>query len=122
MGMIVLDTNAIIYFLNGDNKTVLKINSLLAEKNQFIVSTITELELFSFPNLSVEDKLKISLWLNAVYVVPVDSTIAQSAAELRQKYHLKTPDAIIAATAMLNGGILISSDVIFKKIKEIKLI
>jgi hypothetical protein len=43
--------------------------------------------------------------------VPVDSRIARIAATLRRRYHIKSPDAAIAATAMLTGSTLITRNV-----------
>jgi predicted nucleic acid-binding protein len=42
--------------------------------------------------------------------------------EVRRKYRLKLADAVIAATAIVSGMPLITSDKQFKTIKELKLI
>jgi hypothetical protein len=98
------------------------LNELRKKKEQFIISSITELELFSLPDLSSMEIVKIHLFLQTLFVVPVDSVVAREAAKLRALYKLKTPDAIIAATAYLYGKKMISNDNVFKKIKEITLL
>jgi len=120
--MITLDTNAVIYYFEGQKQTTDLIDKLRSNNENFVISTITELELFSLANLTEEDKIRINLWLNQIYILPVDSVVAHKAAEFRRDYRLKTPDAIIAATAMLNGGKLITRDIVFKRIKNLEIL
>ncbi|MGN6195754.1 MAG: PIN domain-containing protein [Ginsengibacter sp.] len=40
---------------------------------------------------------------------------------MRNTYRLKLPDAIIAASAILNDAILVTADHDFKRIKELEL-
>jgi predicted nucleic acid-binding protein len=121
MDMILLDTNTIIYYFQGKKKTTLLLDDLRKKGEQFIISTITELELLSFPDSTPEEIIKIHLFLQTLYTIPVDSVIARHAAQLRKEYHLKTPDAIIAATAQTYGGRILSDDTVFKRIKNITL-
>jgi predicted nucleic acid-binding protein len=54
-------------------------------------------------------------------IYPVDSLIAEKAAELRAQYGLKTPDAIQIAIGIENNGtIFISNDKNLKIVKEIE--
>ena len=41
--------------------------------------------------------------------------------EIRNTHGLKLPDAIIAATAIVNNAILVTADKDFKKVKELEL-
>ena len=51
--MYTLDTNAIIYSLNRDLKVVSAFDDLLENPDPvFYVSTVTEIELYSYPELS----------------------------------------------------------------------
>ena len=86
MGMILLDTNAVIYYLQNNAKTVKIIDRLRKKEKNFAISTITEMEVLSFPDLEPEQIAKISMWMNdEVFVIPVDSYIAREAARVRRK-------------------------------------
>lgn len=53
----------------------------------------------------------------------VDSPIARGAGEIRRKYKTKTPDALIASTAVMYQAPLVTRNVRdFKKIKELKVL
>lgn len=52
----------------------------------------------------------------------MNSDIKKKAIEIKQKYKVKVPDAIIAATAICNNLTLITSDADFEKIIELELI
>lgn len=120
--MVILDTNAVIYYLQNENKAVNVIELLRERKTEFAISTITELEVLSFPGITDFELFKISVWLNELFIIPVDSIIAREAAKLRRKYHLKSPDAIVAATAILYKGRLVTRDKRFEKLSELKIV
>lgn len=128
MASIIFDTNIYIYhsFAYPDAVQVWNQN-LIVENHQIIISTIQISELLSYHKIDYHAELRkqrekyISL---ADEVVFVDNSIARKAAELRRlwKAHsgksLKLPDALIAATAILNEAILFSNndqDFIFLK-------
>lgn len=102
---IVIDTNIIIYHFNGD----LTIEALLEEK-EILISFITEIELKSYPNLSKDQLKVIDRFLQFTEIVHSNSDIASLAAKLRVEKRLKTPDAIIAATAITMELPLLSAD------------
>ncbi len=116
-----LDTNIIIYHLNGllpDNaqKTV---NEMLFF--DLPLSIITKIELMGFKFDNSFQKEKTVQFLNNVNFISVSNQIADNAIFLRQNYKLKTPDAIIAATAIVYDFTLVSrNDKDFIDIKELK--
>ena len=86
------------------------------------MSTISETELLSYKGLSDQEIIDMNELLKSFSLVAVDSNIAKIAGEIRRKYRLKTPDALIAATAIFTGSVLVTRNVKdFKKIKELKL-
>ena len=116
-----LDTNTLIYYYNNIPNIVDFIDGY-SKKERIIVSSITELELFSYKDLKQENILKIEQSLKSFTVLPVDSVIARVAGNLRAKYSIKTPDAAIAATAILTNTILVSRNKKdFKNIRELQL-
>ncbi|MBI2436147.1 MAG: type II toxin-antitoxin system VapC family toxin [Candidatus Magasanikbacteria bacterium] len=117
--MVLLDTNAIIYYLQNERQAVACIDALHKKNESFVLSTITEVEVFSHPELQAETILNISQWMRDFIVVPVDSIIAREAARFRREFRLKTPDAIIVATAFSFGIPCVTRDAQLKKIKAI---
>ncbi len=88
-----LDTNIVLYLLSSENKT----ESLLFKK--IFISFITELELFSYPSLTDDERESISFFLSKTKIVDIMPVVKSRTIFLRQKYRLKLPDAIICATA-----------------------
>lgn len=121
MDMIILDTNAVIYYLQNNKKTIQVIDKIRT-KETVGISTITEIEVFSFPNLSEIQQLSISKWLEEITIFPIDSFLSRQAARLRRIYKIKTPDAIIASTALFYNAKLVTRDKDFKKIKELEVL
>lgn len=108
--MFTLDTNTIIYYIEGEPTVCSVLERILAEDVPLYMSTVTELELFSLSTLTAEDEIRIEAVLHAsVRVVPLISRIARIAADLRRLYpRLRTPDSAIAATAMFTGSTLLT--------------
>jgi predicted nucleic acid-binding protein len=87
----------------------------------FYVSTVTELELYSYPDLNDEEEAAITRLLTDMFVVPLDSRLARYAGYLRRLYRLKTPDSAIAATAMLTKTTLLTRNMDdFRQIEYLK--
>ena len=109
--MYTLDTNAIIYYLNGDPAVAPVLDDILSEDAPTYISTITELELLSHSQLTEQDVDVIEALLASLVIMPVDSRIARVAGQLRRQYHIKAPDSAIAATALLTHTILVTRNV-----------
>lgn len=58
--------------------------------------------------------------INNLTTVDVDLAIAKGAAEMRAKYKMKLPDAIIASSCKLYRCALITQDESFRKVREIE--
>ncbi len=54
--MYTLDTNAILYYLKDDADAVAVLRGVFGENVPVYVSAVTELELFAYPNLSIEEE------------------------------------------------------------------
>ena len=105
-----LDTNAIIYYLKGDEAAA-ALNALFAQPTTLYISAITEAELFSFSGLDDAEATAIEQALQLLSVIPVDSKIARMAAELRRGRRLPLADALIASTALFTGSTLVTRNV-----------
>ena len=108
---LVLDTNIILYLLNGD-KTLADI---LEGKKAFI-SFITELELLGFRQLSDYQETEIRNLLKDCFVIDLNEQIKSKTIYIRKNYNLKLPDSIIAASALNLNLPLFSADKDFEKI------
>ena len=72
-----LDTNVIIYFLNGDSVVVDKLNLLRDKGASFIISTVTVAEILSYDRLTTTDLEIIKSFLLNFLIISVDLNIAK---------------------------------------------
>ncbi|MFC0517237.1 type II toxin-antitoxin system VapC family toxin [Mucilaginibacter angelicae] len=114
---ILVDTNILLYLLDG-NDTIAEI---LNGKNIFI-SFITELELLGFKDLTEKEEKEILNLLDDCSIIPMNNHLKDKCIEIKRKYNLKLPDAIIAATAISFNLPFITSDKQFKTVNNLKLI
>lgn len=113
---ILIDTNIIIYHLNGD--TTLEV---LLENKQIYISFISEIELLS-QKVSSQSEQVIGRFLSYTTIVHSSEKISHEAARLRRGKSLKTPDAIVAATARVLGLPLLTADKVFVGIPTVDVI
>jgi predicted nucleic acid-binding protein len=111
MGLVILDSSVLIAALNpkdAHHEAALKSNTVGV---QFIISAISITELMP---RAIKEGSDDSVWtaLTAMvhHVVDVNSSLAMSAAQIRSTDGLKTPDAIISATARAEGAELWTFD------------
>ena len=120
--MYLLDTNAIIYYLKDDARVVPSLREIFEEDVQIFISSITELELFSFSDLSSRESESIEKILSTLSIIPIDSQIARLGGFLRSRHRLKTSDSVIAATALFTNSTLLTRNIRdFKNIPQLKL-
>ena len=115
-----MDTNAVIDYL--DNKLPDKSADFIDGIVQQI-SVITRMELLSWQNATSKQIKVLQDFINRSVVFGLEENIILKTIELRMKYKIKLPDAIIAATALCYNMTLItrnSED--FQIIKELKII
>jgi len=117
------DTNIFLYHLAG----IPKIQKFFSEKflveNEVVTSRIVRLELLSLPGLSSSKANIIREMLDQFTLIPITEDIEELAISFRQRYRIKLPDALIAATAYQTSSILVTHDVKdFKRIVEIRLL
>ena len=77
---IFVDTNILLYFLKGDPDVI----EMISDKN-LVISFITELELLSFPERSLDSEDTIKQLLNNCTIVDINSEIKELTIELRKK-------------------------------------
>lgn len=110
-----IDTNILISLFNNE----------LAEPipdGELGYSIITEIELLSFAGLEQAEETLVRTNLKALSQIPLTASITEKTIQLRRQYRLKTPDAIVAASAWDCEAILLSNDRQLAQIDEIRLL
>jgi predicted nucleic acid-binding protein len=113
----VLDTNIVLYLLNGD-KTL----SYILDQKILYISFITEIELLGYHKISKKERLEVKQFIDDCIVIDMNSEIKKQAIEIRNQYNPKMGDCLIAATAIYSGLPFVTSDKGFSKIKEMNLV
>jgi predicted nucleic acid-binding protein len=97
------DTNILIYLFNN------RLSDNLP-RGRYGYSVITEIELLSFPALTEADTEIINDYLGNIVLINLTEGIKQKTIRLRRACRIKLPDAIIAATAIDAGAVLLTND------------
>lgn len=103
---VLLDTNAFIYYFEGRSQ----IAELVLLANNLYYSVITEIELLSATHLDEAGVATIKAFLAQCNRVELTADIVEKTIELRRSERIKTPDAIVVATAMVLNVPLVSAD------------
>jgi predicted nucleic acid-binding protein len=105
-----LDTNIVIYFFNGitDDESLIDIL-----KDSFNISIITKIEFLSWQKLHNDEILnkKAIEFISNATIYDLDEVVANQTIKNRQLYKIKTPDAIIGATAQVHGFEIVTNNV-----------
>jgi hypothetical protein len=118
-----LDTNAIIYYLQGQPELDTVFEHIRSGAASPMVSMITKIELLGYPRMTRNEEAKIRLLLQRFTVTGLSDEVADQAITLKRKYRLRTPDSIIAATAIVHDAVLVSrDDAHLGKVTEIRLL
>ena len=99
MNKYLIDTNIIIYHLNGESVAT---EWLLSRQDNLAISIITKIEVLSYPFEQEEETLVLK-FLNQFELIHISDEIIDATIRLRRLRKIKTPDAIIAATALVHG-------------------
>lgn len=110
MGLsVLLDTNVVLYALQS------RLDEALPETDVYN-SVISEIELLSFPGLTIAETKKIVTLLAQMTVIGLDVPVKAKAIQLRRSHKLKLPDAIILASAAVHGCQFHTNDLRLPKI------
>ena len=90
-------------------------------QNELAFSVISELELLSFHGITSEEENNIRLFLLNCKEISLTDEIKEKTIEIRKKYKTKLPDAIVAASAIVNNLPLITADKGFNQIEKLNL-
>lgn len=114
-----IDTNVLIYFLQGDKPAVSFFRKIIDDK--LYISLINKIEVLSFPDLSDEEEKSINQFLLNFVTLDVDNAVAEETIRIRKKYRLKLGDALICATSIVHDTVLVSrNEKDFSRVKELE--
>ena len=117
-----IDTNVIIYYLNDEIPANHESALLEIFQNSFNISTITHIEVLGWHLLDGDKRAEAEEFLENANTIFVDEAIQKKTIELKKKKRMKTPDAIIGATAIVYDLTLVTrNEIDFKHIKEISI-
>ena len=107
---VLLDTNVVIGLVKGNDSLLNLLQKFQLAISDCSYSFITRIELLSFPNITETEIQEITAVLVAMQYLPMTQAIENTTIQLRRRYNLKTPDAIIAATAKVHKLELLTLD------------
>lgn len=111
---VVADTSLIINFFNGR-----ELAGRLVDQRQIWLSSISEIELLGFHGINDTEISLLKDFIDNCMIVELSKSIRDIAIDLRRIYKLKTPDAVISATAKYLDMPLVTYDRDFEKVKEV---
>ena len=115
-----IDTTAVIKYLNGTRPDdgLLMIDEIVDKRS--IISFISEIELQVWNPTNPEDTVVYQTFISNSTVIGISSAIVSETIRIRKEFKIKLPDALIAATALINGWTLVAdNDKDFKKIPDL---
>ncbi len=101
----IFDTNAIIDLLEGklSPAAINILTNVIAE-----VSVISKIELLGYHRINLHQQTTIENFLKKSILHPLNDNIVDECIKIRKQINIKTPDAIIAATAIVQNLTLFS--------------
>jgi predicted nucleic acid-binding protein len=109
--VLALDSSALILFLNDalPTETVELLNANLPT-GRVLISAIVRAEVLAWHGHSIESLDAARVLLDVCELVPVNAMVADEGARIRRETGLKLPDALIAATALLQPAALVTAN------------
>ncbi|MEK7085804.1 MAG: PIN domain-containing protein [Patescibacteria group bacterium] len=119
--MYLLDTNILIYFLQGKKEVLSLLNRLNSEK--FAISMVSRLEFLNGLQNEIFITKEVEQYLDLFENITLDREIVRTAAlfSFKSFKKLKFRDLIIAATAVVRNRTLITADKDFRNFPGLKL-
>jgi len=114
---ILVDTNLIILGIGGNDQA-----RKLLEGRTLFISVITEIELMSIPFQNAADERLLRDFISNCFIIDLDNDVKRMTIQLRRKYKIKLPDAIIAASSLTKKLPLFTGDKGFGKVVELNVI
>ncbi len=118
-----VDTNIAIYYFG---LLLAKKSEVLLEEiinNQYYISVINRIELLGNKGISVQEQAALDSFINHGIIHNLNDEIILETIKIRKNYSIKLPDAIIAATCLVNNCVLVTNNAKdFEKIERLQTI
>ena len=106
-----IDTNVAIYYFGmalskESEKFIDKVIS-----NKYAISVINRIELLGFKALNESESEALNSFIGSANVFDLEEAIILQTIQIRKTYNIKLPDAIIAATCLVNHLSLITNNI-----------
>lgn len=118
-----IDSNVAIYYfgLALSKESEKFMDQILVES--YSISVINRIELLGFKSLSRSEAEALKSFISNSNIFDLEEIIILETIQIRKKYNIKLPDAIIAATCLVNNCSLITNNIKdFDKITGLHLI
>ncbi len=109
---VAIDTNILLYVLGGDAS----VHELLKGRD-VVASAMVRMEAMVYHGKDNGHLAQVQRFLERCHLEEIHRSIQDLAVDIRKRYRLKLPDAVIAATAIHLGIPLITADKTFAKLK-----
>lgn len=116
-----VDTNIVIYYLGNALSVPVAITLDAAFEVEANLSVITRIELLGYQSADENENIRTETLVQRAVVHQLTEAVILKTIHFRKTYRIKLPDAIIAATAMVQDFTLVSrNDADFGKIIGLK--
>ena len=122
MGRYLIDNNVIAnYFAGTFSEKAVDFLSTIINETPYL-SVVTKIEALSWRSVNQMKEVAVKSFVNYSNIIPLADTIVEKCIEIRRACRIKTPDAIIAATAIVYDFTLLTSDSDFDRIPNLKIL
>jgi hypothetical protein len=99
---ILIDTNIAIAYIGNclGEEAMDKLDKIF--DNEYHISVINKIELLGYSDLDKNEEQKFNLLIDNSIFHSIDNKIVVTTIAIRRKYKIKLPDALIAATCLVN--------------------
>jgi len=122
MGRYLIDNNVISNYFSGSfpEKAMIFLSKVIGETPN--LSVITKIEALSWRNANIAKENIVRIFIDFSNVIALSDIIVDECISIRRNLKMKTPDAIIAATAIVNDFTLLTSDTDFNRIPNLRIL
>ena len=103
----ILDTNIIIYL----SQEKIKITDFASKGDRLCISIISYMESLGHSFKDKEEEIIVKSLCDACEVVNLTKQITDKTIEIRKQAKIKLPDAVIAASTLVNKAVLVTANV-----------
>jgi predicted nucleic acid-binding protein len=122
MGKYLIDNNVISSYFSGlfSERAMSFVADVIDQTPN--ISVITEIEALSWRNPNKSKEAIVKAFIREANILPLSPGVVTQCVKIRRSRKIKTPDAIIAATAIVYEFVLVTSDSDFNHIPGLHLI